>query len=240
MDVALVTGVLVKLIDTIRSDLTEMAAIKAVAFPSARSLVDILLLPGTWAVIIFRVAAALHHAGLRPLSRLLYFANVVLFGFDVAPTADIGPGLVVPHPIGVAIAGTSVLGARNRVLRSVAIGGSADPGRRGAPVSGNDVWFMDSCQVFGPVHIGDRSILGASAIVSTDIPPDVFVFGPRSSKETRPLAELGLADHHLRDTQWRVIRGQETHGNEPDGPNEPDEPNVDITSAAPATVGVSA
>jgi serine O-acetyltransferase len=189
---------------TIRIDLREMAAIKSVPFPSVKSTVDILLLPGTWAVINFRIMAALHRRGLRPISRLMYFANVVLFAFDVPPSAQIGPGLVTPHPNGVAIDGRAKLGARNRVLRSVAIGGSADPTKNGAPSSGDDVWFMDCAQVFGPAHIGDRSIIGASAMVTNDIPADTFVFGQRKATDLRPLKDLGLTDHHLRDTSWQL------------------------------------
>jgi serine O-acetyltransferase len=209
VDAPLDGGVLVKLFDTIKLDLREMAVIKAVPYPNPRSLMDILLLPGTWAVINFRISSALHHSGLRPFSRLLYFANVVLFSFDVAPSTQIGPGLAVPHPMGVAIDSRARLGARNRVLRSVAIGGSADPTKKGALTSGDDVWFMDSCQVFGPVTIGHRSIIGASAIVTTDVPPDMFVFGQRSAKEMRSLSDIGLSDHFLRDTQWQLVENRD-------------------------------
>ena len=189
---------------TLVEDFREMAAVKAVPFPSLKSVVDVALLPGMWAVILFRIAHALHMAGLRPFSRLLYFANVVLFGFDVAPGATIGPGLVVPHPTGVAISGDVVLGRRNRILRVVAIGGSGDPNRPGSPVSGDDVWFMDNSKAFGAVRIGDRSILGTLALVASDIPADTFVFGARRSTDMKPLADLGLDSHHVRDSAWNL------------------------------------
>jgi serine O-acetyltransferase len=193
-----------KLFRTINADMREMATIKAVPYPTPRSVIDVLLLPGTWAVINYRIASRLHHLGLTPLSRLLYFLNVVLFSFDVPPTTEIGPGMVVPHPMGVAIDRAAKLGARNRFLRSVAIGGSGDPNRPGAPTSGDDVWFMDACHVFGPIHIGDRSILGAVSMVTADVPPDMFVFGQRKTNDMKSLTELGLQDHHLRDSAWTL------------------------------------
>ena len=211
MDEALVGGVRVTaprshsgLFETIRADFREMAAVKAVPFPSLKSVIDIAMLPGTWAVLTFRVAHSLHTHGLRPVSRLLYFANVVMFGFDVAPGANIGPGFVVPHPVGVAISSDTCLGRRNRVLRVVALGGSGDPTRPGSPRSGDDVWFMDNSKVFGAVHIGDRSILGTLALVTTDVQSDLFVFGARRSSDMKPLAELGLDGHQLRDSSWTL------------------------------------
>src|SRR5262249_21443654 len=83
----------------VRSDLEAVARLKGVPFPSLGALADILMLPGTWAVLLFRTAHALHHSGLRPFSRILYFANVVLFGADLAPGARIGPGLAIAHPV---------------------------------------------------------------------------------------------------------------------------------------------
>lgn len=196
----------VKLRQTIWTDLREMAVVKAVPFPSVGSLVDVAMLPGTWAVLIFRIAHELHRRGMRPLSRLLYFANVVLFGFDVAPATTAGAGLVCPHPVGIAISGGTVLGKRNRVLRTVSIGGSGDPSRPGSPSSGDDVWFMDNSKVFGDIHVGDRSIVGCLAVITADVPEDTFVQGIRRATpaDMRPLADVGLSDHHLRDSAWKL------------------------------------
>lgn len=191
------------LVATIRRDLHEMAMVKAIRYPSLKGLVDVLMLPGTWTVIVFRTAHHLHALGLRPLSRILYFANLVLFGADIDPSTQFGPGLVIPHPVAVRLGGGATFGDRVRVLGSVSVGGSADPGRSGAPIIGDDVWLMDSAKVFGPVTIGDRSLVGAMAVVTKDVPSDTFLFGPRGSTDMRPLADLGLADHHERDSHWR-------------------------------------
>jgi serine O-acetyltransferase len=103
--------------------------------------------------------------------------------------------MVMPHPVGIGIATETVFGERVRLMRSLAIGGSGDPKRPGHPHIGDDVWIMDGGKVFGPVTVGDRTILGTNAIISQDVPADMFVYGARRSDAMRPLAELGLEDH---------------------------------------------
>jgi len=180
--------------DAIRGDLAEMAKMKGTPFPSVGGAIDILTLPGTWAVILFRLASYCHHHHLRPLSRLGYFMNIVLFSAELHPAAIIQPGLVVPHPVGVAFGGGCRAGARVHIFRCAGMGGAGNPKRPGQPVLGDDVWLMDSAKVLGPVTVGDRCILGANAIVADDVPPDMFVYGMRKSDHWRPLDEMGLGE----------------------------------------------
>jgi serine O-acetyltransferase len=203
-----------RFLDAVRADLREIAKEKGARWPSLGGVADVLTLPGAWAVFLFRVASTLHHRGLRPLSRLVFFANVVLFSAELHPGAIAGPGLVIPHTAGVGIASGTVLGARVRMLRGTAVGGAGNPKRPGLPVIGDDVWILDSAKVLGPAHIGDRTMIGTNAVVVDDIPEDVFVFGARKSSEYRPLAELGLgeaaeAEHgYGRQTRLRVAGGR--------------------------------
>ncbi len=95
-------------LELVRADLASMADLKQARWPSVTGLVDILLLPGTWAVLLFRASGALHRAGLRPFSRLVYFLNCVVFGADLAPSAEVGPGLALPHPVGVAFSAVRI------------------------------------------------------------------------------------------------------------------------------------
>jgi serine O-acetyltransferase len=179
----------------VRADAAELAKVKGTPWPSRGGLADVLSLPAFWAVFLYRVANELHERGLKPLSRLVYFANMVVFGADLAPGAVIGPGLVIPHPVGLGVASDVVMGSRCRVMRSTAIGGNGNPHRPGFPTLGDDVWVMDGAKVMGPVHVGDRTVVGAAAVVASDIPADMFVYGARRSDAIRPLAEIGLADH---------------------------------------------
>jgi serine O-acetyltransferase len=162
----------------VRADLASMAELKQARYPSLAGLVDILLLPGTWAVLLFRVSAALHALGLRPFSRLIYFANCVLFGADLAPGARVGPGLSLPHPVGVAFSPVTI-GARARLMGGVRLGGGGydDVTRDGLPTLGDDCYVFDGAKVFGGVVIGDRVVVGTNSVVSRDIPSDVIALG---------------------------------------------------------------
>jgi serine O-acetyltransferase len=183
-----------RLREAIRGDLEHMAKRKETRFPSLGGYIDVLTFPGTWAVIFFRLASTAHHKGLRPLSRFLYFINGVLFGADMHPGAIAQPGLVVPHPFGMGFGGGCRFGKRVLLMNSTGIGGAGNPKQPGQPVIGDDVILMHHSAVFGPVHIGDRSIIGARALVVDDIPPDVFVPGTPKSDTYRPLADLGLGE----------------------------------------------
>lgn len=180
----------------LRTDLAEMAKLKGTSLAGPAGYADVLALPGTWTVLMYRMANWCHERPrLKPVSRILYVANVVVTGAELHPGGSVGPGLVIPHPVGIIVAGDVIIGARSRILGRVSIGGNGDPGRPGHPVVGDDVWIMDGARVLGPVTVGDRSILGAGAVVTSDVPPDMFVYGARRSDAMRPLAELGLADH---------------------------------------------
>jgi serine O-acetyltransferase len=176
----------------VRGDLEEMAKAKEAPFPSLGGYLDVLSLPGTWAVILFRITSTCHHKGLRPLSRLFFFLNSVMFGAELHAGAIVQPGFVVPHPVGMGVASGCRLGARVRMLRNSAMGGAGNPKRPGQPTIGDDVWIMDSAKVLGPVTIGDRSIIGTNAVVVDDVPADMFVYGARKSDEMRSLAAMGL------------------------------------------------
>jgi serine O-acetyltransferase len=180
------------LLSALRSDASEFLKVKGAAGAGRSGIFDVLTLPGFWAVALWRLGNALHERGLRPLSRLTYFANIVLFGADLPAGAVVGPGLVMPHPNGVAMASDVVIGERCRVMRGVGVGGSGKEGRSGHPVIGDHVWLLDRAAVFGPVRIGDRVVIGASTIVTRDIPSEMLVLLPKSAGELRILPRTDL------------------------------------------------
>jgi serine O-acetyltransferase len=162
---------------TVRADLASTARIKGVPYPSARGLADILLLPGTLAVMLFRVSSGLHRAGFRTGPRLLTTANTILFGCDLDPVAVVGDGLVMPHPHGVAF-GAVYVGAEARLMANVRLGGPGPSGTvTGVPRVGNECWLFDGAKVVGGVTVGDRSVISADTVVVRDVPADAVVAG---------------------------------------------------------------
>src|SRR3954471_13801834 len=165
-------------LEPVRGDFARIAAMKKTRSPSVYGLVDILGLPGTWAVLLFRVAVALHQRGLRPLSRLVYFLNGVLFTVDLIPTAVVQPGLALPHPHGVGMGDVRI--GRNVVLMGgvrLGTGALGDKDRDGWPVIGDDCFLLDGAKMFGPVEIGHDTVIGTNSVVTRDLPPNVVAIG---------------------------------------------------------------
>ena len=190
--------------EAVKGDLAEIASLKEAPWPSAATAIDVLALPGTWAVIVFRIGSTMHHRGLKPISRICYFMNIVLFGSELHNAAVVQPGLVLPHPNGVAFGGQLRVGVRCKLLRHSGMGGAGNPKKPGMPIVGDDVWFLDSAKALGPVTIGDRAMIGANALVADDVPADMFVFGPKPSTEMRPISELGIGAKAEREQGYGI------------------------------------
>src|SRR3954449_9102608 len=63
----------------------------------------VLFRPGVTAVAGFRLASGLERARLGPLAQVVARLTTILTGSELPPSARIGPGLVIYHPVGVVI-----------------------------------------------------------------------------------------------------------------------------------------
>jgi serine O-acetyltransferase len=163
---------------TIWADFAAVAAMKPhMRFPSVAGLIDVLLMPGTMAVLAFRLSNAWYRIGLRPLGRLLYLWNLKQYGLDLWPGTEAGPGLVIPHPVGVAIAAR--IGRNVRIYGLTQIGAAAfeDNSRDGLPTLGDECCIFSGAKIFGPVTIGDRAIIAANTLVLKSMPAGAVVLG---------------------------------------------------------------
>lgn len=163
--------------ECVRGDLAAMAALKGTRYPSFAGLVDVLTLPGTWSVLLYRFGSALHASGLRPLSRVVYFLNCVLFGVEFQFGSRVGPGLVVAHPIGTAFGNDVVMGRGVTLTGGNRLGTGGTRDKHGSPVLGDEVWMLDGAKAFGPCKIGDRAVIGVSAVVMSDVPTETIAVG---------------------------------------------------------------
>lgn len=157
-------------------------------------LLDNLLVPGLLATMLYRFSSFCYHRKLRPISRLLYVLNVILFSCDISPDTTIGPGLAIGHPVGVVVAGPTVIGKNLRLFGQGGFGGSARRNivRDGFPVVGDDVVVFIGGWVFGPLTVGDGAWIGANAVVLSDVPAGATAVGNPARMRTfgRDAAEL--------------------------------------------------
>jgi serine O-acetyltransferase len=137
--------------------------------------------PGYICVVLYRISHYLHRAGHKYAARVVWHCNGVLTGGDIAPAVEIGPGLLIPCPAGVAIAGK--VGRNFTVLMCSGLG--SELGRHedvgagaGLPLVGDDVFLEAHTGVLGPVRVGNRVRIKAGAVLTTDIPDDSVALAP--------------------------------------------------------------
>lgn len=124
-------------------------------------------------VTLLRCAQVAHFRGFYRLAKLFSFLNFILFNLEVPARLPIGPGIVIPHPQGIVL-GASSIGSNATIFHQVTLGGMVadfvyDPNKR--PKVGNNVTISVGAKVLGPIELGDGCIIGANAVVLSDVPP---------------------------------------------------------------------
>jgi serine O-acetyltransferase len=117
--------------------------------------------------------------------------SALAFGVDIHPRAQIGPGLVLRHAHAVVIGRGAVIGRNVHVFHGVTLGNrlSGGPNRPdGFPVIGDDAILGAGAIILGPVHVGERSWVGAGVVLTRDVPPDSVVRAPEPEIQERPRA----------------------------------------------------
>ena len=95
-----------------------------------------------------------------PLDSLRLFSN------------EFGGGLLIQHGWNTTISAERI-GENCRILHSVNIG--FKNGKR--PVIGDNVHILCGASIFGGVHVGNNSVIGAHALVTHDVPENTVVGG---------------------------------------------------------------
>ena len=187
----------------ILSHVREDVAAAKLRDPAARSGLEIALLyPGLHALWSHRVAHALWTRGLRFPARAISQLSRAMTGIEIHPGAVIGRRFFIDHGSGVVIGETAEVGDDVMLYHGVTLGGrTRDAGKR-HPTVGNGVAVGAGAKILGPVFIGDRSVVGANAVVTKDAPADSVLVGipakPRrraEGEETRSL--LTAPEYHI-------------------------------------------
>ncbi|MFE1290319.1 serine O-acetyltransferase EpsC [Streptomyces sp. NPDC058751] len=151
--------------------------------------VEVLLYPGLWAIWAHRIAHRLHRVGVPLLPRLVSQLSRAVTGIEIHPGAVIGRRCFIDHGMGVVIGETAVLGDDVMLYHRVTLGGTgwwsdAKSAWR-HPTIGDRVVLGVGSTVLGPVHVGHDSLVGAHALVLSDVPAHSRVFAPHAAT-TRP------------------------------------------------------
>jgi len=155
-----------------------------------------LLLPGRWAVRLYRLSHGVHHAGIPFLPYLIQMLNAFLHGCEIHYRARIGKNLQIAHPRGLVV-GQYVHAGKNLRLFTGAVLGVKYSGTSDQPRIGDNVTVYAGAKIIGPVSIGNNVTIGANAVVNRDIESNCVVAGiparvvkriPAESTPTAPAA----------------------------------------------------
>ncbi len=155
-------------------------------------------------MLVYRLGAFCHKARLRPLSMLCEKFIYHWYHCLIPCSAQLGPGIWVPHPLGI------VLNPRVRIGRYVALLQNVevvdvwpdDKGRSGL-VGDRTILYSGAVLLRGAV-VGEESIVAARALVTKPVPPRSVATGMPA--KTRPVRPEELESALKRDPQTRASR----------------------------------
>ena len=133
--------------------------------------------PGIHALLAYRVAHALHLAGVPFLPRLVSMFTRAVTGIEIHPAARIGEGLFIDHGAGVVIGETADIGNDVTLYQGVTLGGTGFATGKRHPTVQDNVTIGSGAKLLGPITIGHGAKIGANSVVITDVPPNSTVVG---------------------------------------------------------------
>jgi len=147
--------------------------------PAAKGILQVIFLyPGFHALVGHRVAHALYRLKLCFPARLVSQLNRFFTGIEIHPGASIGKGLFIDHGAGVVIGETAVVGDDCTIYHNVTLGGTGkEKGHKRHPTLGNNVLVGTGAKILGAIRVGNNSLIGANAVLLTDVPDESTVVG---------------------------------------------------------------
>ncbi len=119
----------------------------------------------------FQFWCARHHFPTLFAAKLLFW----FFKIEISKYAHIGPGLRLPHPMGLIIAPNVIIGPDCDIYADVRL--VLAHGAKEGPQIGRHVFLGDGAKVVGHVSVGDHAIIGVSSVVTRDVPAHATAVG---------------------------------------------------------------
>lgn len=141
--------------------------------PAARNRLNVILnYPRLHAVFFYRIHHFLWKIHLKILARFLSQVARFLTGIEIHPGAMIGKRLFIDHGMGVVIGETAIIGDDCTLYQGVTLGGvgTGQYQVKRHPTLKDGVTIFSGAKIIGNVTIGEKSIIGAMAVVLDDIP----------------------------------------------------------------------
>lgn len=146
--------------------------------PAVHSTLEVVLTyPGVHALFWHRLSHFLYRHRLFLLAKMHAQFWRFLTGIEIHPGAKIASGVFIDHGMGIVIGQTAEIEEDVVLFHGVTLGGTGkDTGKR-HPTVKKGAMIHAHAQILGPVIIGERAKIGASAVVLHDIPADTTAVG---------------------------------------------------------------
>ena len=161
---------------------SDLARYRTDANPNwVKVLLRCLTVPGMIASLIVRAQQVQFRAGRVKVASMLRTVGVVLLGADFGPGMDIGTGFMIAHPVGVNIGyglriGDNVTFAAGVTAAARYYDADEETAQEFATICDGATIGAHAVLV-GGVRIGTNAVVGANAVVLSDVPDDAVVFG---------------------------------------------------------------
>lgn len=152
------------------TDARELAA--SYAHPVSK--VRVLGTDGYQLLVIHRLRATVRRFRIPLANHLLRRLSTAFYGTEIGNDVHLGDGVNFIHPMAVVIGGTAHVGSRVRFMGSNTVGTAKD---NGFPIIEDDVMVGAGARILGPVRVGRGAIIGANAVVLSDVPAGAVVTG---------------------------------------------------------------
>jgi serine O-acetyltransferase len=145
---------------------------------------SLLLENGFQAVVLYRMAYVFKKKRIPLMGPLLCRLSIWLTGVEIAPEAEIGPGLIISHGQGIVVGGRVKMGSQCVLLHQVTLGSKGVLGSDGRreledmPRLGDGVLVGAGAKLIGDITVGDGATIGPNAVVTRDVPAGGLALAP--------------------------------------------------------------
>lgn len=163
--------------ENLRRDTRWLRASKKKPFPFY-ILESLLFENGYQAVVLHRVAHWFRSRRIPFLGPFFHRLSLFLTGVDIAPAAQIGPGLRISHGVGLVIGAHARIGSDCLLMHGVTLGAPTLERVDEMPTLGDRVIVGAGAKIIGGLQVGDDVLIGVNAVVTRDIPAGAKALPP--------------------------------------------------------------